>query len=508
MKKFLTPVKVGLLAVLAATGFFYTVRSVQRGAMNGESYMVYAVLEDVLGLAKRSRVLMAGIEVGYIESIELVGHKARLNLRIKKDVPLYRDASLSKISESLIGDKLITLSPGIDTSHPLGDGGQIMNIYEETGVGAVFQKLNGITGDIGAVTKSLKSLIGDMERNDSIGGIMKRMNEIADNVTVLTERVNDTVLRGSAKIDQILGDIAGVTAGTRSRYNVILDDIHATSSDLRKLVNNLNDIVGQGGNDWKESVGGIKETLEKVNRSLDNLDHISRKVNEGQGTLGRLVNDDKLLDKAEGVLDDVSSVTGKLAHLRTEIDLRTEFHIREGALKNYLALRLIPKSDKYYMFEVIDDPRGSVKVEKTCINPEDCRNGGTENITVTDDFKFSLEFFKRYYFLGLRFGIIENTGGLGANLFFLNDDLEFKLDLFQFGTNEFGEDSLPRLKVMMMYRPSWLANHVYLAAGGDDFLSMASNGHDTFDYFFGAGLHFDDEDLKSIFTAVGVPSVP
>ena len=43
---------------------------------------------------------------------------------------------------------------------------------------------------------------------------------------------------------------------------------------MRKLVASLNDIVGQGGEDWKESVGGVKETLQKANRSLENLDQI------------------------------------------------------------------------------------------------------------------------------------------------------------------------------------------------------------------------------------------
>jgi phospholipid/cholesterol/gamma-HCH transport system substrate-binding protein len=111
-------------------------------------------------------------------------------------------------------------------------------------------------------------------------------------------------------------------------------------------------------------------------------------------------------------------------------------------------------------------------------------------------------FAKRFYWLGLRFGIIEGTGGLGMNWWFFNDDLEFRFDIFQFGSNEFGEEALPRLKAMVTYRPTWLANHLYLAAGGDDFLNSS-----TFDYFFGGGIHFDDEDLKAIFTATGVPSL-
>lgn len=510
MRKFFTPLKVGILTIIAVGGFVFALRSVEQGVLGGDTYRVYAIFDDVLGVAKRSRVVMAGIEVGYIESIELSGARARLNIRIRSDVQLYQDASIAKISESLLGDKLIDLSPGQDAEHPLPDGGQIVNVYEERDFSELFRKLDLITEDIRVVTHSLANTIGDFDREDSLGGVMRRMTEISNNVAELTERVNQSFQTGSDKVQRILDDVAGVTAGTRGRYQEILDGVQAVTTDMRTLLGNLNDIVGRGGEDWKDSVGGMKDTLEKASRSLENIDNITRKIDEGQGTLGRLVNDDKVLDKAEGVLDDASTFTSKLARLQTIIDLRSEYHIRQNAAKNYLALKLVPKSDKYYMLEVIDDPRGAVSVEtkKVCDDLGNC--SVTEETTTTDEFKFSIQFAKRFYWLGLRFGIIEGTGGLGMNWYFLNDDLEFRFDVFQFGKNEYGDASLPRLKAMVMYRPTWLANHLYIAGGVDDVLNQEpteSQSKSSFDYFFGAGIHFNDEDLKAIFTAVGTPNL-
>mgnify|MGYP003351216480 CR=1 FL=1 len=50
--------------------------------------------------------------------------------------------------------------------------------------------------------------------------------------------------------------------------------------------------------------------------------------------------------------------------------------------------------------------------------------------------RYSPEFAKRFYFVTLRFGIIEDTGGAGFNLSFLDDRLELKADLFQFGSRD------------------------------------------------------------------------
>lgn len=579
MRKYITPLKVGLVTLVAVAGLFYALRSVEKGFFqSGETYQVFAVLDNVLGISPRSRVVMAGIEVGYIDSIELSAKpfknrtilfsgppkslpreaavrrverqegrvverltdqvdlvvtgrepgleveqarqrgipvvdehdfqrmaeaRARINIRIREDVPLYRDASIAKISESLLGDKLIDLSPGTDLRHPLGEGDQITNVYEEKDFGEIFRQMDLITRDIRVVTRSLRNTIGEFDRDDSLGGVMRRMTEIADNVARLTERVNQTFQSGSLKVEQILDDVAGVTSGTRDRYQEILDNVQQVTTDMRKLIANVNDIVGRGGEDWDESVGGVKDMLQKVNRSLDNLDSITRKINEGQGTIGRLVNDDKVLTKAEGVLDDASSFTRRLARLQMVIDLRSEYHIMRNSAKNYLTLKLVPKSDKFYMIEVIDDPRGSVEVVENEIcdeSGENCQT--TKETTITDEFKFSLQFAKRFYWFALRFGIIEDTGGVGMDWYFLNDDLQFRFDVFQFGTNEFGEKANPRLKAMMMYRPSWLASHIYLAAGGDDFFNW-----DFFDYFFGAGIYFTDDDLKAIFTTTGVPNL-
>ena len=106
--------------------------------------------------------------------------------------------------------------------------------------------------------------------------------------------------------------------------------------------------------------------------------------------------------------------------------------------------------------------------------------------TTFDGLKFSLQFAKRFYWLGLRFGIIEGTGGVGADLHFLSDRLEFLVDANQFGV----EARNPRMKLLAMAE---LIPHVYVHGGIDDFLNSG-----TTDYFFGAGVRFNDEDLKTL----------
>jgi phospholipid/cholesterol/gamma-HCH transport system substrate-binding protein len=500
MKKFITPIKVGVLTILAIIGGVYALRTVEEGSLGGgNTYRVYAILENALGIAKRSRVMMAGIEIGYIEGIELSGDRARVNLRIRKSVPLYKDATLAKISESILGDKLIEISPGADRAHPLGDGDEIANTYVEKGITEVFRDMQGLVQDVRTLTSQVTKTVEQINSDDSIGHVMRRMVEISDSVAQLSSEVNRVFERNSARIEQIIGDVANITGETRAQYKDILQNVHDASAEAKTLLASLNNIIGGGEGDGKKSAGEIKGILAKVSRSMEQIENITRKIDEGQGTLGRLINDDKVLTKAEGVLDDASSLTSRLARLQLYIDMRSEFLVRQNAAKSYLGLRLLPSSDMYYMIELIDDPRGSAEVVQTCTSSS-C-DTKTSEVKIKQKFKYSVQLAKRFYFIDLRVGVIQNSGGVGMDWHFFSDDLEFRFDLFQFGTNEYNASSKPRLKAWVMYRPSWLANHIYITAGADD----PFNGLAMFDYFFGAGFSFNDSDLKALFTVVGVP---
>ncbi len=199
--------------------------------------------------------------------------------------------------------------------------------------------------------------------------------------------------------------------------------------------------------------------------------------------------------------------------MQTEIELRGEYDVPmfaqstddpnrlQPSIKNTLGVRISPKPDKYYMIEAISDPRGKQTRTVTTTSA----NGGpdttvNETVTAYNDLKFSLLFAKRYYFLTLRFGIIENTGGLGFNLHGLRDRLELRVDAFDFDRRDQTRESspiLPRLRSAGMYE---FVNHLYLQGGIDDPLNRRLTT-----WFLGGMLRFTDDDLKGLLTVM--PSV-
>ena len=128
----------------------------------------------------------------------------------------------------------------------------------------------------------------------------------------------------------------------------------------------------------------------------------------------------------------------------------------------------------------------------------------TDLVQITRAFKISFQFAKRlfldpkWFILTLRYGIKESTGGAGADVDLLKERLTFKFDVFDFRTNIW-----PRLRI---YTTLQFYKNMYLMAGVDDVInSRPATGVGAVgrDYFVGAQLMFNDEDLKSLLAVGG-----
>jgi phospholipid/cholesterol/gamma-HCH transport system substrate-binding protein len=95
VKTYITPFRVGLFVLVSAACFAAFFIVLKRGAFSGtETMTVVAYFRDASGLGKRSRVQTAGIPVGEITEIVLIGDRAKLTIKVRRDLGLHTDASI------------------------------------------------------------------------------------------------------------------------------------------------------------------------------------------------------------------------------------------------------------------------------------------------------------------------------------------------------------------------------------------------------------------------------
>lgn len=496
---FFTPFKVGLLVVAAFTSFVVFLQIVStRGFGTGDTYEVSALFDDVLGLEPASPVQIAGIDVGRIKEVRLDEGKARVVLEIQDRIELYQDAEVEKVAISLLGDYKLALEPGSPSFPRIPPGGEITNVRSQSDIDA-------ITAEVRAIAQSLRELVaGDEEGPSALQQIVEDVRGAVAAAREITESVQKDIDANTRRLESILQNIDEFTSDLRTiskdkddDIDQIVTDTRAIAASIRRTSESIERMVtGAKQEDLDESVDSLRESLDALNRSLENVASITEKIDEGEGTVGKLVNDEQLHQDVAEAAEGVNSLVGGITRLQTWINLRSEFQFRSGAAKNYVQFALQPWEDKAYIFEVVNDPRGVREVivdDVETTSPEDGRafRYRERRTRITEGFNFSLMFAKRLYFLQLRFGIIEGSGGVGADLFFLEDRLRFLFDV-----NRFGEDDrFPRVKGLAEMQ---IIPYIYAHGGIDDAFNTG-----TLDFFLGLGVRFNDEDLKTMLALVG-----
>lgn len=513
MRKLFTPFRVGLLVIFAAGMLFVLLTFVKKGGMSEkESLSVYGMFKDASGLGRRSRVQIAGIPVGEISNIELVGNRAKVWLKIRRDIGIHADATLKKRSESLLGDYMLDLYAGTDGAPLLNDGDEVRIVVDATGVDQVVDQAGKIASDVQEVTASLRRALGGEKGAKSLEALVANLvsasegldRAIKDNSAQLNRIVNN--------VEVISSDVRGITGKEKQNVALIIENVEKVSEDAREVARALREATGggkpgePGAPGASEEANTLKDALAKLDRNLANLEEITKNLKEGKGTAGELLSDERLGKKVAETVEDVADYANRLTRLQTEVGIRSEYLFAQGAGKNIITLRLIPKPDKFYLIEAVDDPRGQVEEVVVQNNPPSTGQPTTQvQRTTKDAFKFTAQVAKRYYFTTLRMGVMESTGGVGADFNFFDDQLQLKLDAFNFSVQAL---AYPRLRATARAN---LFDHLVVTAGMDDILNRQVRDGFTNrlllgrDFFVGGGIYFNDDDLKAILPVVPRP---
>jgi len=470
---------------IAAVGIF---RFIEKRPGSGTGYAVYALFADGAGIAKHSQVRVAGIPVGNIESVRLEQGKARIDIRVEKGVALHTDASVAKVSSSLLGEYYLSIAPGTEGKPQLRDGDQIPYVVEGVTTDSLMKNLAEISKDVQKVSRSLAESVGTSEGQEN-------MRKTLENLAQVTQALNETVRENRETIRDILLRIDSVAVKSEPQIERILENVQSATKEVR-------DMMARSEDGQPQKSGDVREILDKINRAstslentMANLDSVTDRLDKGQGTLGRLSKDERLINEVEGVTETLGDFVGGLGRLQTIVQLRSDYQFLASTVKNYVQLRLQPREDKYYAIEIISDPKGYTQYEQTVVNTSNPNQPSTyfENRSVTTNaFRFSLQFAQRFGpFVG-RFGIKESTGGIGLDTLLLDDRFELQQDLFGFG-----ETILPRWRLSLNYN---FISRLWFLGGIDDIFSR-----DRRDYFVGMQLRFNDQDLKTILPFAKTP---
>lgn len=486
MRSLSTELKVGFFAlfVLAVLAFM-TFRVGGLEWMRTEGTPYYVSFKNIAGLDVKTKVKIAGVDAGTIEKIELKQGEAYLMLRLNKEVRLYSDATASIKASGLLGDKYLDIKIG--SNQPLlTQGDTIKNVLEVVDIDDMLRKLSKVSENISMLAESLNESFGTEEARRSLKAAVLNLGD-------MTDSLNRSIAANDQKMQMVLQNVNDLTASLTDFVEKNKDPLTATvgnlkdfSAQMKKEGPDLFANLNKATNDLKAMV---EENRPAVKSTVESFQSIAQKIDRGEGSLGKLVKDDRLYESVNKAAEGVERTISAVERFRTFVTFQTEYLTRPKDGKGYFYVTFQPKPDKYYILGVVADPLGRV-TDKETIRTTSSGTTYTKKEEIEKKIEFTAQFAKRFDNLALRIGVTENTFGVGGDYFFHNDRGKITADAWDFSNDE--EDSQnPHIKVGIDY---FLFKNIFVSAGADNILSDKWRGG-----YAGVGLRFEDEDLKYLF---------
>jgi phospholipid/cholesterol/gamma-HCH transport system substrate-binding protein len=513
-----TETRVGLFVVIAIGIFFYMSMHIGVFRLDRGNYKLQLVyFNDVSGLEKKAQVKIAGVPVGWVEKVELLRddkHKAKAFIMIDRKYVLHTDAYAYVDQEGVLGAKYLVINPGdpalpeLPEQHALSKPGR-----SHTSVSDILHKVGNIATNIEDVTTSLRENLGGMSGRDSIQESVQHFNIAAEKIAALTEMLDRTMSHNEQSINETINNIKEFTRDLR-------DNVPDMGKDLQRVANKIEETLE------RDFSGVVKE----VENSFKNINAVAGKIDEGQGLIGKLINDDSTYHDIKEAVSGIKKYISKTDRINIVLDSHGEFMYRQAEhqyfedAKGYLQIRIHPSEDHFYMIDIVGRQRGNLKRKSVLKNwydergdlflpsrffegevkflPELIGRIDTEEREL-DAYKIGVQIGKVFKNFCLRFGLFEGFVGSAVDFHipFRTDKLRWisTMEMFDFRGRDRIADNRPHLKWINRV---FLLRNIYAAFGVDDFISRNNTSG-----FFGMGLRFCDDDLKYLASKIGFAGI-
>jgi len=270
-----------LICLAGAAGMILTLTA--QGGLFAPRYKLLAGFENVLGLQANAPVWLAGKEVGRVESVRFGGlggqRPVEVELWLDDDVRewIRTDSTATVGTIGVLGDAYIEVTIGTLEAPPLAPGDEIATLTP-VGLGTLISKAGGALDQIRTLSEDIEATVSGFNAGDGGG---KAAEAIAALTEMTLEVQSGDGLLHSLIFDNYEGDGIESIEHSLAIFEEILVEVRTGKGILHELI-------------YEETAEQdlIVEVLEAGAR----LNSILTKVDDGEGSLGLLLNDPTLYE--------------------------------------------------------------------------------------------------------------------------------------------------------------------------------------------------------------------
>ncbi len=301
-------IKVALLGIVALVILYFGFKFLKGADLFSDSRSYYAVYDNVDGLTASNPIMLNGVQVGTVQSMELLieeNNKILVELSVLKKLQV-GDSTIAALSSSdFLGGKAITLYLG--NSSTMYKGGERLHSFNEKSIADMLS------------TKAVPVI-------DKVDTTLARVNRLLDseakeNLQLLLANSQQT----TEALNTILRDNQRNINEITSNMNQLVSSLRQTQKHIDRMALNMAEIT-----DTLKQVE-VTKLVDNANKAVTELETAVAKLNSNEGSMGKLMNDDELYTN-------MARSTEALNMLLRDI---------QAYPKRYVQFSLIGRKDKY-----------------------------------------------------------------------------------------------------------------------------------------------------------------
>jgi len=285
---------IGLIFVLCGVAFVAGLLFIQDISIKKSKYTFTVMFENVQGLHVGDQVDMLGKKIGKVTKTRFMAQKIAVELAIDKSfsfsIPI--DSKIEVKSEGIIGSKFISITPGYNRKDYILPG-TIVEGLREFDLTEITPDIVPMTQDLSAFARQLKAILGK-EEGDKIRLTIKNIESF------------------TAQLDSL------ISAKDKNNFQTTMKNMRDVTAELKEGINKEIDKLDQMLNSFKAvtdksdelstTISELRKSSESFSSATQKLDMLLTKMENGEGTLGKLVNNDTLHENMNSLVNEVRTL--------------------------------------------------------------------------------------------------------------------------------------------------------------------------------------------------------
>jgi phospholipid/cholesterol/gamma-HCH transport system substrate-binding protein len=283
--KYTKEVKTALLAIVAILLFIFGYSFLKGKNWFDSSRTFYAVYNDVEGLSPSSPVTINGLKVGNVTNIGFLDTSGKLvvTFLVDNSFPFSENSVAEIYGGGLIGGKSLAIIPIYEEGETAQSGDTLQSAIEEGLLELVNERLTPLQEKIEKVIVSTDSLVNSFNEVMNPTTRENLKNSIANlNVTIAS-------LNNSAQ------SVEGILNTNSPKLNRTFTNLDHMSTNLSNFSDTL-------------VAFDFNKVTDDIESAVSNFETVTHKLNSGEGTAGKLINDPAVfnnLERATNQLDEL-----------------------------------------------------------------------------------------------------------------------------------------------------------------------------------------------------------